>query len=203
METPRHEGSENMPYFGTGITLPYFMSIFRDHGNLPPAESRISNYVPEERGREAVCIHGINYYTKCATICNLVEDHTDLFSCLWITFGQPCLSPFLPVYIGVNALPEDITREANPVAKIFEDLRLAIEFHPDYAEKIKQYWTFFEIQTIEESNKMERAAATLADQGDITGVRNILTEFVSKKWEEATSLGKQWLETIKGLSLSS
>jgi len=202
MEAPHHRGSENMPYFGAGITLPYFMSIFRDHGSLPPAESRMSNYVPEERGREAVCIHGLNYYTKCATICNVVEDHTDLFSCLWITFGQPCLSPFLPVYIGVNALPEDITEESNPVAKIFEDLRLEMEFHPDCAEKVKQYWTVFEIQTIEESNKTERKAVALVDEGDLAGARAILTEFVAKKWAAGASLGRQWLNKIQELPMA-
>ena len=99
MEAPPHKGAENMPYFGAGISLPYLMSIFRDHGNLSPQEGRISNYVPEERGQEALCIHGLVYYTKGSTICNIVENHTDLFSCLWMTFGQPCISPFLPVYI--------------------------------------------------------------------------------------------------------
>ncbi len=201
METPHPPESANIPYYGAGITLPYFMSIFRDHGSLPPADGRMSHYVPEERGSEAVCIHGINFYTKCVTICNVVEDHTDLFSCLWMTFGQPCLSPYLPVYVGVNALPEEITKEANPVAKIFEDLRLQLEFHPDYADKVRQYWTIFEIQTIEESKKVETAAAELANKGDIAGARKILTEFVAGKWEEGASSGRQWLKKIKELPL--
>jgi hypothetical protein len=199
MEGPYHNRPENAPYYGAGITLPYFMSVFRNHGNLSPAESRMSNYVPEERGIEAVCIHGMNYYTKCATICSVVEDHADLFSCLWMTFGQPCLSPFLPVYIGVNELPEDITREANPVARVFEDLRLALEFRPDYAGKLTQYWTVFEIQAIEESARIERAAAALAEKEDIRGARTLLTEFVAKKWAAATLLAEKWLQKIREL----
>jgi hypothetical protein len=202
MEAPPHKGAENMPYFGAGISLPYLMSIFRDHGNLSPQEGRISNYVPEERGQEALCIHGLVYYTKGSTICNIVENHTDLFSCLWMTFGQPCISPFLPVYIGVNALPEDITRVSNPVASIFEDLRLAVEFHQEYAEKIKQYWTFFEIQTIEEGLKTETAAAVLAEKGDTAGARGTLTDFVNKKWAEATYMGKKWVNILKDLPIS-
>jgi hypothetical protein len=106
METPHQPEGTNIPYYGAGITLPYMMSIFRDHGSLSAAEGRMSHYIPEERGCEAVCIHGMGFYTKCATICNVVEDHTDLFSCQWMTFGQPCSSPYLPVYIGVNELPE-------------------------------------------------------------------------------------------------
>jgi hypothetical protein len=203
MEVPPRKEVENMPYLGAGITLPYFMSIFRDHGNLSPEEARMSNYVPEERGQKAVCCHGINVYTKCATICNVVEERTDLFSCLWTTFGQPCMSPFLPIYIGVNALPEDITKVSNPVARIFEDLRLTMEFHQDYAEKLKNFWTVFEIHTIEESYKVEKAATIFAEQGDIAEARSALTEFVHKKWEEATSLGKQWINILKDLPLSS
>ena len=202
-ETPPHKGRETMPYFGAGISLPYFMSIFRDHGNLQPDEGRMSNYVPEERGREAVCFHGMVWYTKCAVISNVVEDHTDLFSCLWMTFGQPCLSPFLPIYIGVNAVPKDITVGGNSVAKVFEDLRLALEYRPNYAEEIKRYWTVFEIQTIEESYRVETAAARSADNGDIAEARTILTDFVDKKWAEATSLGNQWLNILKELPLSS
>jgi hypothetical protein len=120
-----------------------------------------------------------------------------------MTFGQPCISPYLPVYIGVNKLPEDITSDANPVAKLFEDLRLAIEYHQEYAKKIQQYWTVFEIQTVEESFKVETAASALADKGDIAGARVLLTDFVNKKWAEATAMGKQWVDIFKALPLSS
>jgi hypothetical protein len=195
-------GKSDLPFYGSGIALPYFMSIFRDHGDLSPAEGRMSKYIPEERGNKAVCCHGINTHTKCVTICNPVEDHTDLLSCLWLTFGQPCLSPFLPVYIGVNSLPDDITKESNPLARIFEELRLALEFHPEYSEKIKNHWTIFEIQTIEESYKLERDAAALADSEKVTPARVLLTEFVNRKWAAAMSMGKEWLEIIKSIPLA-
>lgn len=202
MEDAPLQQAEHMPYLGTGITLPYFMSIFRDHGNLSPEEGRMSNYVPEERGQETICCHGINTYTKSAVICNIVEEYTDLFSCLWTTFGQPCTSPFLPIYIGVNAVPEEITRLSNPVARIFEDLRLAMEFHPDQAEKLKHFWATFEIHAIEEGYKVEKAATVFANRGDVVKARSILTEFVHKKWSEATSLGKQWVNTLKDMPLT-
>ncbi len=203
MEDPPHKGAENQPYYGAGISLPYFMSIFRDHGDLSPAEGRLSSYVPEERGKKAVCIHGMVWYTKSAAICSLVEDHTNLFSCLWMTFGQPCLAPFLPVYIGVNSVPEGIDATSNPVARVFEDLRLALEFRPAYAEKIRKFWTVFEIQTIEQSYKVESAAGVPAAKGDVAGARALLTDFVNQKWAEATSLGKQWVQTLQDLPLSS
>ncbi len=203
VEVPETQQEGYAPHMGIGITLPYFMSIFRDHGNLPPEEARLSSYIPEERGQGTICCHGATDYTKDAVICNVVEEHTDLFSCLWTTFGQPCTSPFLPVYIGVNTLPEEITKKSNAVAKTFEDLRLITEFHQDYADKIKKYWAVFEIHTIEQSFKVEAAAAAFADKGDLAGARSILTEFVHKKWAEATSLGKQWLSLLESLPLFS
>jgi hypothetical protein len=72
-----------------------------------------------------------------------------------------------------------------------------MEFHPEIAEQLKQYWTFFEIQTIEESYKVERSAAALADKGDVAGARALLTEFVARKWAEGVSAGRQWLKKIK------
>jgi hypothetical protein len=202
MESSPFRGRENLPRYGAGITLPYFMSIFRDHGDLDPEKGRLSNYVPEERGQEVICCHGMVYYTKAAVICNVVENHTDLFSSMWMTFGQPCLSPFLPIYIGVHSVPEDITVKGNPVAQVFEDLRLALEYRPDYAEKIKHYWMIFEFQTIEQANKIEATARLSLEKGNVDGARSVLTEFVKNKWAEATLLGKQWVDTLKNLPLS-
>jgi hypothetical protein len=197
MEGAPPRDRKSMPHFGTGISLPYFMSIFKDHGNLSPEEGRMNNYLPEERGQEAVCLHGMVYYTKCATIINPVENHSDLFSCLWITFGQPCLSPFLPIYIGVESLPANIDKPANPLAQVFEQLRLALEYHPDMAEKIKQHWKVFEIQTIEDSIKVEKAAASFAEQGKYAEARKLLTGFIFKKWELAFTSGQQWLKKLR------
>jgi len=188
-----------LPHFGGGITLPYFMSILRDHGDLSPDEGRMSTYMPEDRGKESICCHGVVFHTKCAKICNPVENHTNLFSCLWMTFGQPCLSPFLPIYIGVNSVPDALSAKANPVSRVFEDLRLALEYHPENRDKVKHYWTVFELQTVEESYAVEGEATKLAGDGNLTAARALLTEFVNKKCTEALSKGKQWVEKLQSL----
>jgi len=185
-----------------GIALPYFMSIWRDHGNISPEEQRMSDYVPEERGAFTVCCHGgPGHRTGKGIISVSMAQHTNLLSCMWITFGQPCVSPFLPFYIGINAVPDMVSIRANPVAQVFENLRLTLEYHPEYRPKITHYFTVFELQTIEQTEKLEADVSKLADDGREIEARVLLTEFVVKKCNEAMSLGSQWLEFLQSLPL--
>jgi hypothetical protein len=186
-----------------GITLPYFMSIWRDHGNISPEEQRMSDYIPEERGALTVCCHGGTGHRTAKSIISVsIAEHTNLLSSMWITFGQPCISPFLPFYIGINAIPDIVSTKANPVAQVFERLRLALDYHPEYRPEITHYCTVFEIQTIEEAEKLEADIIILADDGKEMEARALLTEFVEKKCNEAMSVGSKWLEFLQNLPLT-
>lgn len=181
-----------------GVSLAYFMSCFRDHGNMVPEESRCSTLgVPEERDQSTICTHGLKGYSAYSCISVAKEVHTDLFSCLWTTFGQPCLSPFLPFYIGIQAVPEPMSTSA--AARIFEDLRLRVEYHPEYREEITHFWKIFDIHTMEESAVLESEVVLLADQGRTEEARKRLTEFVVRKCDEALVQAVQILEEIKNL----
>jgi hypothetical protein len=83
----------------------------------------ISPSSQEERGDSALCIHSLWEYTSNAFIGIARPDHTDLFSCEWITSSQPCISPFLPVYIGVNEIPKAMTT-CKKMLKFLGDLPL-------------------------------------------------------------------------------
>jgi hypothetical protein len=187
------------PAGGGGISLPYFMSCWRDHGDIPPEEGRMSAYVPEERGEGVLCAHGITEYTSNAYIGVAREDHTNLLSCAWVTPSQPCISPFLPLYIGINEVPKALgTTEA---FNLFEELRLSVERHPRYRQKITQHWTIFEIQVIEESYGVEKNSVSLAEGGDLDGARDVLTEFCEKKCAEALAAAKDMLKFLNKLPI--
>jgi hypothetical protein len=184
--------------FARGISLSYLMSCFRDHGNTSPEEHRFSVLgVSEERNHCTICTHGLKGYSTYAYICVARPDHTDLFSCLWMTFGQPCISPYLPFYIGINAVPDAM--RTNAAARVFDELRLTIEYHPEYRDKITHYWKIFDIHTMEESTALEGKAAKLSDDGKADEARKLLTEFVANKCAEALSAASQILDEIKGL----
>ena len=192
----QYDATVMQPKMG-GITLSYFMKCLRDHGNIKPEEGRLSSYISEERGDSALCCHGLWEYTSNAFIGVSRPDHTGLFSCEWITSSQPCISPFLPVYIGVNKIPKALgTTEAYG---LFEKLRAAVEYHPEYREDITRHWSVFEIQTIEESYLLERSAAPLADKGKITEARELLTVFVQKKCDEAAATCEKMLDVLGSL----
>jgi hypothetical protein len=180
-----------------GITLSYFMKCLRDHGNINPEQGRLSSYIAEERGDCALCCHGLWEYTSNAFIGISRPDHTDLFSCEWITSSQPCISPFLPVYIGVNKIPKALgTTEAY---ELFEKLRAAVEYHSEYREDITRHWSVFEIQTIEESYLLERTVTALADKGKVTEARELLTVFVQKKCDDAAATCEKMLDVLGNL----
>ncbi len=181
----------------SGVSLSYLMSCFRDHGNLSPEEGRLSIKVPEERGKFTVCSHGLAVYSAHAHICLVREDHTDLLSCLWNTFGQPCISPFLPFYIGIDEVPEAM--RTNAAAKIFDQLRLAVEYHPEYRDQITHFWKVFDIHSIEESSALEVEVAALAINSQKGEARKQLTDFVAARCTQALSTASQLLSEIEGL----
>jgi hypothetical protein len=180
-----------------GISLPYFMSVWKDHGNISPEEQSKSTYVPEERGALTVCCHGATHRTSKCYLSVSLERCTNLLSCMWMTFGQPCISPFLPFYIGINEVPKIAGTRANPLAQVFEKLRLALEYHPEYRAEITRYFTVFEQQTIEQAEKLEADVIGLAGNGSDSEARAQLTEFVARKCNEAMSMGSVWLEFLK------
>jgi hypothetical protein len=185
-----------------GMTLAYFMSIWRDHGNVSPEEQKKSLYVPEERGALTVCCHGLLEYTAKSFISVSVEHNTNLLSCMWMTPGQPCISPFLPFFIGINEVPGIFNTTANPLACVYENLRAALDFHQEYREEITRYFTVFEYQTIAQAEKIEADVNKLVSEKNAAGARELLTKFVKDKCDEAMSAGSTWLDFIKNLPLS-
>jgi dipeptidase len=172
------------------------MSCFRDHGNLPPEDSRFSTLgVSEERNQATICTHGLRGYSSYSYISVARRDHTDLFSCLWTTFGQPCLSPYLPFYIGITAVPEAM--RTTTAAKLFEELRQAMEYDPEYRDEITHHWKIFDINTMEQASIVEGEAATLADKGNAAEARKRLTDFVAKRCDEALVVAEQVVENVK------
>jgi dipeptidase len=126
-------------------------------------------------------------------------EYTDLFTCEWITPNQPCISPFLPVYIGINELPKALgTTEAY---ELFEKLRALMDYHPEYRDDITQHWTGFEIRTFEESTLAEAKAAKMVDGGDKNEARSILTEFVARKCNEAMATCQKMLDFLNDLPI--
>jgi dipeptidase len=180
-----------------GISLAYLMNCFRDHGDLSPEEGRMSSYVPEERGKKTICVHSMLKYSARAHICLVTAEHTEFFSCLWTTFGQPCLCPFLPCYISINTVPEAM--RTNTAARTFERLHQSLEYHPEYRAEITSYWKMFDIQSIEESSLLETEAVTLLGTGKQDEARKRLTDFVENRCNQALSTASQILNDLESL----
>jgi len=184
----------------SGITLPRMMSIYRNHGNLTPDEARMSVYTPELDNPDAVCTHGIYYMTHCVYLLNPEVGNTGLLSCGWMTFSQPCLSPFIPFYVGITKVPDDFS--TTTAAKIFDDLRLTLEYHPEMRDKITRYWTVWELQAIEQMYPLENQVKSLVADGKVTVARELLTAFIQSKCDDALAKAKVWIDDLKALPVT-
>jgi hypothetical protein len=118
-----------------------------------------------------------------------------------MTSSQPCISPFLPIYIGVNKIPEALG--TTRAYELFEKLRFAVEYHTEYREEITRYWSVFEIQAIEESYLLEKEATALVDKGQAAEAREMLTVFVQRKCDESMTACEKMLEFLSGLPVLS
>jgi hypothetical protein len=144
-----------------------------------------------------LCCHGLWEYTSNAFTGIARPDHADLFSGEWMTSSQPCISPFLPVYIGVNKLPEALS--TTRAYELFEKLRFAVEYHPEYREEITSHGSVFGIQAIEESCLLEGKVAPLADKGQVAEGRELLTAFFQRKCDESMVKCEKMLDALNGL----
>ena len=194
----QYDSNVMQPMMG-GISLSYFMKCLRDHGNVSPEDGRLSAYIAEERGDSALCCHGLWEYTSNAFINVSRPEHTDLLSCCWMTSGMPCISPFLPLFIGSTEIPEALS--TTQAYELFEELRLAVEYHPDLRDTITRHWSIFEIQAFEQSFLLEKEVSALVEKGKVLEARERLTRFVQTKCDEAMDKCKKMLGSMRTLPL--
>lgn len=184
------------PAYG-GMTLPYFMSIFRNHGNITPEEARMSAYTPETTNPDAVCCHGAITQTFSAQVVVPESTDTGLLSSAWVTQNRPCISPYVPFYVGITEVPEAF--RTNTASEIFDELRLALEYHPELREKITYHWTVFELQTIEETLPLEAMVVDLVNKKKVKEARKVLTEFVAAKCDKVLADAMAFIKELKSV----
>lgn len=160
------------------LTVSYFFQIARDHGGE-------TIDLTEYRGsyKQTICNHGVTRRTLFSIVMEPREKYTDLLSRIWYAPGTPCTTPFLPLYIGVTEIPD--TWAAGTTMKVFNDLHRSLEYNPDYKQKILNFWRAFEFNTLEEAYLLEQEVQKLINDGRRTEAREMLTEFVQSKSQEA------------------
>jgi hypothetical protein len=84
---------------------------------------------------------------------------------------------------------------------VFDKLRLTLEYHPEYREKITHYWRTLEMHTIEETIALEGEVAQLADSRKVDEARKRLTGFVASKCSEALSAADKMINELEKVPL--
>jgi hypothetical protein len=100
----------------------------------------------------------------------------------------------------MTKVPEEF--RTNTATEIFEDLRRALESHPEYREKITDYWTAFELEAFEETLPLEARVLELLKDRKEGEARKLLTEFVTSRCGEALAAARAMLGELKSLPIA-
>jgi len=138
--------------------------ILRDHGEGRAAWTPGSR--PEEERHFTVCAHSDTLaWTTASLVAPLPVDRGRPWA-VWISFGTPCSSVFLPVYLE-GLIPPELARggekpEADSAWWTFEELRIAVaQDPPRWTPVVRAGWAPFEARIEDERAALEaRVAAT-------------------------------------------
>ena len=158
-----------------GVTVPFMMTVCRDHERPPDASRRWDD--------NNICTHGSVMDTRGSGICVADRKHPALLSALWAALNLPCRTPYLPFYIGMTSVPEGFaTAQAY---ETFESLGEALGKVPALQPEVRQYWEAFELQTLREAGIMEDQARKLIESGKAAEAAELLTQFAAAKAKKA------------------
>jgi len=159
------------------LTVPFLIRFCRDHEHPPDTA-----YTWDDRN---ICTHGFGNDTRGSGICLSHRKYPHLLSVLWSAFNQPCKTPYVPFYIGINRLPKVYTHAE--AYTVFENLAVLLEYYPEYQTAVRTYWEAFEMQTLREGENMEKRVAELAEGRRTDAARELLTGFVAGKADRAVA----------------
>jgi len=176
--------AENLLKERTGaITLPFLFRLMRDH-ETPPDLS-----LPWDDGN--ICTHGYERDSRASGICVLDRQYPRWLSVLWASLNLPCLTPFLPFYIGIREVPFAFTSAR--AYEIFEDLNLALGKSPSLREAACHFWEAFEYQTLREAVPYEGNVRLSLERKNEAKAEEMLTTFVFARTREALSSAEKML----------
>jgi len=145
--------------------------------------------------------------TYCGQIVRPSNRLTHLLSCIWSGLGFPLTSPYLPFYIGINEVPEELAsgdREGS-FASVFNTLynlvfeektvkgRRTLVPNTGRLRMMVEVWRSFDAGSLAQSEAIEANVESLAREGKAEEARTILTNFLRDRSSQAVSEAQKWI----------
>jgi dipeptidase len=121
-------------------------------------------------------------------------ENADLMTVMWSALGESQVSGFVPLYLGINDVPQEFQFEVGDW-QLFEDLRNeAIADPADEMEKrlyIEGAFSPFESSEMAQIQGLEKSVTKRIEKGKFEQARQKLTEFSNRNAKKATKIAER------------
>lgn len=175
------------------ITTPWMFRIMRDH-DLYDYDLTVSSDNDGHIARRGY--NGFNGGTYYCFVNEVHPEYTDMLSVYWTTFNWQLISPFLPFFIGLPAIPPAVTEGDANKTVVFQELLNAVAYNMDLLPKVEQFWESFEFETLREIVYLEKQVIKLVDDGNREAAEQLLYDFCNEKVELAITYATMLTEKV-------
>ena len=157
--------------------------LMRDH--YESGDVHTPGQTPDDERFFSVCMHAGPVGGTAASMVFELATASTVPRVAWITFCNPCIAPYLPVFLGAS-LPRDYVRagrsdEAGSAWWKFKRLLTAVEADfARHARRVRDAWSGFERELEAETARAAKAAAGRSGEAQ----RTTLEHFMSEVWAE-------------------
>ena len=169
------------------IDVAVLQRILRDH--LEGGPSRLPGSTPDDERYFTLCMHSEPVGTTTASLVAALPTDRDAPWPVWISFGTPCTSVFVPVYLD-GVIPAAFARGGAEAAKdsawwVFKQLQdAASSDFPRWTPWLRDAWAPLEAQLDAERREAEQRARSARVSGRADGAAQILSEFMARTAEQ-------------------
>lgn len=127
------------------------------------------------------------------------EEFPGLLTTLWWAMDNPRNAPYIPLYIGITDVPDQIESYGTYESKdTFNKLRLLMHQDLDLREPlVMAVWAGFEARQFERTEELEAEVRALARDGQIDEAQELLTDFLQTQVDEVMSLLNQLVDQFE------
>jgi dipeptidase len=169
------------------LDVPSLQALLRDHGDGSPGWSRV-DATPEEECFFTVCAHSAPVHVTTASLVAALPAERPGPWPVWVSFGTPCSSVFLPVYLD-GVIPAALARDGHPgdgAWSHFKHLQDAVAEDPvPRTRRVREGFAGLEAEIEAERVAVERSARTAAVARDLDYAADIVTRFMERSVESA------------------
>jgi len=180
-----------------GLDVAAVQRVMRDH--YEGGEVHVPGASPEDERYFSVCMHADPVGTTTSSMVVELAGEAGRPLLAWMALSNPCVSPYLPIFVGTR-LPQELTEggadpDSGGAWHRFKALLTEVERDfPKRGPYVRAFWKDFEGGVIADA-----AATVSALPVDATSSRRVQQDLVDRTWARASEALGLLTERVRGL----